>query len=209
MEVSVNNATPLLRRRGVLLAVALLLAAAFTAISLAQRSQVAQADLNDNQTTCTGAVDRGEPDPDDPGMSVVKYRFKCSNPLTGYTIVPTGREIQGFETEVFATDLANGDVVPTDAFSCIGDIPGLGLNCVGTYTGHWHLVEGTFKVEGDLCSRPKSTRIKPTLTVMRAAIDSKGKAVQAIAGPFKLNGPRGCPKPVKKPSKTTTKTKKS
>ena len=203
-----NNATPLLRRRGVLLAVALLVAAALTAFSLAQRPVVAQADLNDNQTTCTGAIDRGEPDPDDPSLSVVKYRFKCSNPLTGYTIIPHGTDIQEYETEVFATDLATKEVVPTDAFSCSGDIPGLGLNCVGNYTGHWHLVEGTFKIDGDLCSFPKSTRMKPVLTVMRATIDSKGKPAQSIAGPFRLNGPRGCPAHPKKAKKTKKKSSK-
>jgi hypothetical protein len=207
MEVSVNNAAPFLRRRAVLPAVALLLAAALTAFLLVQRPQVASAELNDNQTACTGQVKPGEPDPDDPDVSVVHYRFKCSNPITGYQIVP-GTEIEGFETEVFATDLASGDVVPEDSFSCNGDLPGLGLNCVGNYTGHWHLAEGTFKIDGNLCAHPESARIKPLLTVMRASIDSKGKPAQAIAGPFRLNGPKGCPKPPKKAKKSARKSAK-
>lgn len=192
-----NNAAPPLLRRGVLLVIGLLLAAALITFMLVQRPQVAKADLNDNQTNCTAQVSLGEPDPDDPGASVVHYRFKCSNPLTGYQIVP-GKDIQGFDTEVFATDVVSGEVVQGDAFSCNGEIPGLGLNCVGSYSGRYHVVEGTFKIAGNLCAQPKSSRIKPLLTVMRATVASNGKPAQAIAGPFRMNGPKGCPKPTKK-----------
>jgi hypothetical protein len=192
MEVSVKNTTSPLHGRRAVIAVALLLAAGLAVLAFAQRPQDARADANDNHTRCTGAVSPGERDPDDPDMSVVHYRLRCSNPISGFQIVP-GKEIQGFETEVFATDAASGEVVQGDAFSCNGEIPGLGLNCVGAYSGSWHVVEGTFKIAEKLCVTPRRDRIKPLLTVMRATIDSKGNPAQSIAGPFRMSGPKGCP----------------
>jgi hypothetical protein len=121
----------------------------------------------------------------------VKYVFACSNPITGYSLFYDGHPIQSIDTEVFGLDAKTKDVVPTDSFSCNGQFPGYGENCVGTYGGNWDVVPGQFSIDTPLCQEP---RIDPILTVMYASVNAKGAAVQAISGPFDLGRPHGCPK---------------
>ncbi len=169
-------------------AIAALLAVALLA---GQGSPTARAGVNDNQTACKGHIGKGDLNPDDPTIAGVAYRIACSNPITGYTLFVDGHPVQSIETEVFGLDPATKAVVPADAFSCNGDLPGYGINCVGTYTGAWHVLVGQFQIDGPLCTEP---RVDPILTVMSATVNAKGQAVQAIAGPFDLGRPRGCPK---------------
>ena len=185
-----NIAAPSLRRLALLAAAAALLAG--LALVLAGRtSPTATASVNDNQTTCKGHIEKGDANADDPTIAGVTYKFACSNPITGYTLFVDGHPVQTIETEVFATDPATKAVVPADAFSCNGDLPGYGINCVGAYGGAWHVAAGQFSIEGPLCKEP---RVDPILTVMNATVNAKGQAVQSIAGPFDLGRPRGCPK---------------
>ena len=169
---------------------ALLLATAF-ALFVAGSSPSARAAVNDNQTNCKGHIEKGAANADDPTITNVKYLFACSNSLTGYSLFIDGHPVQGFETEVFGSDPATKAVVPADAFSCNGDIPGFGVNCVGTYTAGWHVISGEFGIEGALCTEP---RVDPILTVTNATVNAKGAGVSAIAGPYDLGRPRGCPK---------------
>ncbi len=121
----------------------------------------------------------------------MKYVFACSNPITGYALFYDGHPIQSIDTEVFALDPTGKNVVPTDSFSCNGQFPGYGENCVGTYSGGWNIVPGQFSIDTKLCDEP---RLDPILTVVNATVSSAGKPVQAIAGPFDLGRPHGCPK---------------
>jgi hypothetical protein len=48
-----------------------------------------------------------------------------------------------------------------------------------------------FSIDPKLCDEP---RVDPLLTVVYATKNAAGSVVQAIAGPFDLGRPRGCPK---------------
>ena len=183
-----------LRRKPVLAALAALLVAGASLLLLLSGTRQASADQNANNTDCRGHVEKGEPSPDDPTATQVKYVFACSGPITGYQIQPQ-IPAQSLDTEVFALDSATKQVVPTDSFSCSGIIPSYGINCVGTYGGKYEIVSGQFSIDPKLCAEP---RVDPLLTVVYATASSTGAVTQAIAGPFDLGRPHGCPKSAEK-----------
>jgi hypothetical protein len=139
------------------------------------------------QSICKGHITKGAADPDDPDSGVVEYTFACSQPITGYSVLPD-KPSTSFETEVFGTDPTTKDVLATDAFSCNGEQPGWGVNCTGANVGNWHPITSKFTIDGDVCAEP---RVDPLLVVTYASVAS-GKATQYIAGPFDLGRPRGC-----------------
>jgi hypothetical protein len=189
MEVlKLNVAVSRLRSR-LGLALVVLAAAIAAAVLLNNSAPQSVADQNPNNTLCKGHVDKGKADPDDPSSGVVSYTFACSQPITGYSILPD-KEATAFETEVFGADPKTGDVLGTDAFSCNGEQPGWGVNCTGANVGNWHTITSTFTVDGDICAEP---RVDPLLVVTFANV-AAGKAQQYIAGPFDLGRPRGCAK---------------
>jgi hypothetical protein len=190
MEVPLITAATSLRRKPVLAALAALLVAGASLLLLLSGTRQASADQNANNTDCRGHVEKGEPSPDDPTATQVKYVFACSGPITGYQIQPQ-IPAQSLDTEVFALDSATKQVVPTDSFSCSGIIPSYGINCVGTYGGKYEIVSGQFSIDPKLCAEP---RVDPLLTVVYATASSTGAVTQAIAGPFDLGRPHGCPK---------------
>jgi hypothetical protein len=189
MEVPLNIAATSLRRKALLAALAALLVAGASLLLLLNGTKPASADQNANNTDCRGHVEKGEPSPDDPSATQVKYVFACSGPITGYQIQPQV-PAQSIDTEVFALDSATKQVVPTDSFSCSGIIPSYGINCVGTYAGKYEIVNGQFSIDPKLCDEP---RVDPLLTVVYAVRTATG-VTQAIAGPFDLGRPHGCPK---------------
>lgn len=189
------------RRRAALFAAAVaLLLAAVAASLIGSRPDAARAGLNLNNNICKGSITKGDPEADDPTAVTVKYRVACAQSITGYSLFLDGHPVTSIETEVFATD-AKGAVVPADAFSCNGEFPGYGINCIGTYGGNWTVLTGQFTIETPICQEP---RVNPVVTVATATVDSKGKPVQALAGPFDLGRPRkaGC-----KPTNASGKTK--
>jgi hypothetical protein len=189
MEAQLNIAATSLRRKALIAALAALLVAGASLLLLLNGAKPATADQNPNNTDCRGHVEKGEPSPDDPTATQVKYVFACSGPITGYQIQPQVPG-QSIDTEVFALDRTTNQVVPTDSFSCQGDVPAYGINCVGTYQGNYEIVSGQFSIDPKLCDEP---RVDPLLTVVYAVRTSTG-VTQAIAGPFDLGRPRGCPK---------------
>ena len=190
MEVELNTAATSLRCKAPLVALAVLLVAGASLLLLLNGTKPASADQNANNTDCRGHVKKGEPSPDDPSATQVKYVFACSGPITGYQIQPQV-PAQSIDTEVFALDRTTKQVVPTDSFSCQGEIPSYGINCVGVYGGNYELVSGQFSIDPKLCDEP---RVDPLLTVVYATKSSTGAVTQAIAGPFDLGRPQGCPK---------------
>jgi hypothetical protein len=191
MEVPLNTAATPLRRKALLAALAVLVVAgASLLLLLLNGTRPASADQNANNTDCRGHVEKGAPSPDDPKATQVMYVFACSGPITGYQIQPQV-PAQSIDTEVFALDRTTKQVVPTDSFSCQGEIPSYGINCVGVYGGNYETVSGQFSIDPKLCDEP---RVDPLLTVMYATKSSTGAVAQAIAGPFDLGRPRGCPK---------------
>ena len=185
-----NIAAPSLRRKALLAGLAVLLLAGVSLLLLIDGSKPAGADQNANNTDCRGHIEKGEASPDDPKATQVKYVFACSGPITGYQVQPQ-IPAQSIDTEIFATDRTTKEVVATDSFSCQGIIPSYGINCVGTYGGNYELVTGQFSIDPKLCDEP---RVDPLLTVVYATKNASGAVVQAMAGPFDLGRPRGCPK---------------
>jgi hypothetical protein len=179
-----------LTRPGRIAAGALALAVAILAtllLTLGNNAPTANAEVPDSQTLCKGHVAAGAANADDPDATEVAYEFACSNPITGY-ILALDHQTSAFETEIFALDATTKDVVPTDSFSCAGDVPGWSINCTGTYGGKWEVVPGTFAISEKLCDEP---RVNPVLYTVRATV-AAGKPVTAIAGPFDLGRPQGC-----------------
>jgi hypothetical protein len=184
-----NTAATSLRRKAFLAALAALLVAGASLLLLLNATKPASADQNPNNTDCRGHLEKGDPSPDDPTATQVKYVFACSGPITGYQIQPQ-IPATSIDTEVFGLDRTTKQVVPTDSFSCQGDIPSYGINCVGTYGGNYDVVSANFSIDPKLCAEP---RVDALLTVVYAT-RSGNSVTQAIAGPFDLGRPRGCPK---------------
>ena len=63
-------------------------------------------------------------------------------------------------------------------------------NCTGVYGGNYEIVSGQFSIDPKLCAEP---RVDPLLTVVYATRTATG-VTQAMAGPFDLGRPQGCPK---------------
>jgi len=181
--------------RPLLVAVAFFLALSFTSTAFAEEE-------NPNTMACGGHLTKGTQDPADPDTGVVEYTVGCNGKISGYSLVST-REIDGYETEIFGRDSALKEIVATDFFSCGGDTPGFGINCVGSTSWGWRLMTGTFTIVGDVCAEPRVS------VQMIATSIVSGK--QAITGPFNIGRPRGCPKakPAKKPTAVKKTTKKA
>jgi hypothetical protein len=188
-EVELNIAATSLRRKLVVVALAALLLAGASLLLLLKDTRPAIADQNPNNADCRGHVEKGAASADDPTATQVKYVFACSGPITGYQIQPQV-PAQSLDTEVFAADRTTKAVVPTDSFSCSGIIPSYGINCIGAYQGNYEVVAGQFSIDPKLCDEP---RVDPLLTVVYASKNASGAVVQAIAGPFDLGRPQGCP----------------
>ncbi len=169
MNVAVSR---LRSRLGITLVV--LAAAIAAAVLLNHSAPPSVADQNPNNTLCKGHIDKGKADPDDPDSGTVSYTFACSQPITGYSVMPD-KPATAFETEVFGTDPATKEVLATDAFSCNGEQPGWGVNCTGANVGSWHPITSTFTIDGDVCKEP---RVDPLLVVTYASVTRRqGHAV--------------------------------
>ena len=159
------------------------------ALALAVWAPTAGASTNANNYDCGGHIEAGKPAPGDTDTQV-QYVFACGGPITGYQIQPQISDTS-FGTDVPVFDL-QGNAVITDAFTCNGDFPGYGFNCIGTYTGNQYAkITGQFAIGTALCAEP---RVDPLLTVTYATADNRGRVTQYISGPYDLGRPRGCPK---------------
>jgi hypothetical protein len=158
-------------------------------LTFAVWTPLAHASANPNDYDCGGHIEAGKPAPGDDDTQV-QYVFACGGPITGYQIQPQIGDT-GFSTDVSVFD-KTGNAVTSDSFTCNGDFPGWGINCIGKYTGDSYAnVTGQFSIDGKLCDEP---RVDPLLTVTYATADSKGVITQYISGPYDLGRPRGCPK---------------
>lgn len=75
------------------------------------------------------------------GSLAVQYRLRCAAEITGF-VVSFNREVDGAETELFTTRLADNGIIGDQAFSCSGEFPGWGVSCTGTYKGGYNTVRG-------------------------------------------------------------------
>ena len=176
-------------RRVLLIGVALAaLVAGTLALLSSLDAQSSRAAVNDNQITCKGFVQAAEVDAANPDLYQAQYRIRCDQAISGYSLFIGAHQVEAIETEVFP-QFADGSPVPTDSFSCNGDLPGNGVNCVGSYSNLAGIITGTFAIDTPLC---QPARIEPILTVAKATVSSANKPVLAISGPFTLQQPAGC-----------------
>ena len=185
----ITAATSLRGKRLLAALAALLVAGASLLLLLSGGTRKAIADQNPNNTDCRGHVEKGEPSPDDPSATQVKYVFACSGPITGYQIQPQ-IPAQSIDTEVFALDRRPSRSSRPTRSPARAIIPSYGINCTGVYGGKYEIVSGQFSIDPKLCAEP---RVDPLLTVVYATPTATG-VTQAIAGPFDLGRPQGCPK---------------
>jgi hypothetical protein len=153
------------------------LLAALPALSRAEES-------NPNNYSCVGAIAAGAPEPGSEDQQV-KYAFYCNGPITGYQVQPQ-IPATGISSPPTVTNAAGAPL--SDTFSCSGEIPGYGVNCVGVAKAGYETITGQFAIGSKLCAEP---RVDPLLTVTYAYLE-KGVLTQAISGPFDLGRPHGC-----------------
>ncbi|WP_259314831.1 hypothetical protein [Capillimicrobium parvum] len=191
MEVPLNITVMPLRGRIALAAALLALLAGGLAIPNA-----AHAAFTDN-TVCKGTLKVGEKSVD--FENPLNYTIACTNYITSYSLIVPGRSIDSIETEVFGIDKATGNVVPTDSFSCNGDLPGFGINCVGTYGGNLNLLPGHVNLQsGSPCSI-KGAYFVVTYATYATNPDGTPKLSGGVptvttntAGPFTMSRVQGC-----------------
>jgi hypothetical protein len=143
-------------------------------------------ETNPNNDNCIGSIEAGQPEAGSEEQQV-QYSFYCNGPITGYQLA----------AQVPVTGVAGQPVVTSnatskshkDTFSCAGEVPGLALNCVGLAKEGYETITGQFSIGTKLCKEP---RVDPLLTVTYAYLE-KGVVTQALAGPFDLGRPKGCP----------------
>ena len=144
------------------------------------------------EVTCKGHTAKAQDTED--YENALDYVFACTGRIVGYMIV-SNREIDAFDTELEVTD-TKGTVIGSDGFACEGEIPGTGIGCFGVY-GTNNIVRSTFSIAGaKACAEP---RIHAKLLVVLETIDAvtglpRKTSNGAMAGPFDLNRPRGCPR---------------
>jgi hypothetical protein len=143
---------------------------------------------NPNNYQCTGHIAPGKAE-EGSSEQQVQYTLSCSGPISGYAIQTGKVQSTGFESSPLITN-DKGEAVTTDSFSCNGEIPGFGFNCVGNTTQAFETITGQFAIASKLCAEP---RVAPTLTVAYAYLNEKKVITQAISGPFELGRPRDCP----------------
>lgn len=187
--------------------VALLLATAVAAVVvLTSQPTPAPADINLNNLDCHGHISKATPATDEVGDTNISWVIACNGPFTGFQLL-SSNEIQGLSTEAFGADAKTGAVVPTDQFSCNGDLPGYGVNCVGfanftdnkllTYDPSqrsYDKISGTFTISEDICAEPRTDVILFVSTATKKGGAANGDIVQALSGPFELGRPHrtGC-----------------
>jgi hypothetical protein len=159
----------------------------FLALLLATPAISHAEESNPNNYSCLGSIAAGEAEEGSEEQQV-KYEFYCDGPITGYQL----------QTQIPMTGIAGQPPVVTsnattkplaETFSCSGEVPGIALNCVGLAKNGYETVTGQFAIGTKLCKEP---RVDPLLTVTYAYLE-KGVITQAIAGPFDLGRPKGCP----------------
>jgi hypothetical protein len=159
---------------------------------------------NPNNYKCAGHIAAGKAEAGSSEQQVA-YTIACSGPISGYAI-QTQAPVQttGFESAPLVSD-EKGEAVTTASFSCNGELPGFGFNCVGNTTAAYQTIVGQFAINSKLCAEP---RVDARLLVTYAYLNEKKVITQAISGPFDLGRPHGCPaasiaskKPGKHPGK--------
>lgn len=138
---------------------------------------------------------------------VVQYRIRCSSPISAYT-VSLGRDISGIEAELFVTYLNGNSVIKDQAFNCGSEIPGPGVNCVGSYKGSYNTIRGLLTVpltEKEVKAKASfcSVAMAPTLSTFTSEVsrdlftgavkknaDGTSQIVNYAAGPYRITRPQ-------------------
>lgn len=169
-------------------AIALSLAApALSAAAETTPAAAAPTGSNPNDYECAGQLAAGKAEGEGSEGTPVQYKFKCNGQITGYQ-VQTQVPITGIEGQPQIANYLEQSL--PEAFSCSGAFPGYAVNCVGATTKEaYERITGQFEIGWKLCTEP---RVDALLTVTYAYLE-KSVITQAIAGPFDLGRPVGCP----------------
>jgi hypothetical protein len=161
---------------------------AFAAAAETTPAPAAPTGSNPNDYECQGQLSAGKYEGEGkPEGTPIQYIFKCDGQITGYQL-QTQVPITGIEGQPAITNYQNQPL--PEAFSCSGAFPGYAVNCVGATTKEaYERITGQFEIGWKLCTEP---RVDALLTVTYAYLE-KGVITQAIAGPFDLGRPAGCP----------------
>jgi hypothetical protein len=76
---------------------------------------------------------------------VVQYRLRCSSPMAAYALA-FNREVSGIEAELGVTYFQGNGTPKDQSFNCGGDLPGLGVSCVGVYKGGYNTIRGLVSI---------------------------------------------------------------
>jgi len=143
---------------------------------------------------CSGSITKAPlKEGDEPGSFRAAFTLGCQDPVTAFSLI-TDRTVEVFDTDL-QVFMPSGALNDKEAFQCSGDIPGHGVNCSGNSAGGYEQIRGSFGTADSLCGLPRAST---QLVVSYAAADSKGKVSNALAGPFDLGPPKGCPRPRKR-----------
>lgn len=157
------------------------------AAETAPAAPAAPTSSNPNDYECQGQLSAGKAEGEGSEGTPVQYKFKCDGQITGYQ-VQTQVPITGIEGQPQVTNYLEAPL--SEAFSCAGAFPGYAVNCVGATTKEaYERITGQFEIGWKLCTEP---RVDALLTVTYAYLE-KSVITQAIAGPFDLGRPVGCP----------------
>ena len=180
------------------LAVALLVGGAFALLGSFRTAQ-STADVNPNNTVCRGHIVALAQDPAEPDQYPVRYRFRCNQAISGFSLFLDGHPADTVETEAFPVTLSGAPIAGGDLMSCGGTLPGYGINCVGAYTKTYGIMTGSFSLPMSACAEP---RLEPIMTVTTAYLSgSPAVAKAAVSGPFSLGKPLNCVEPKTKAEK--------
>jgi hypothetical protein len=172
--------TALWRLAAIVGAVALLLAVP----AAGQAAEETSVESNPNDYSCHGHVLSGQPEIGNEEQQV-EYVFACNGPITGYAL-ESQIPVTGVQSPPLVTSFVGKPV--GDSFSCSGELPGWGANCVGSTKLPFESITGQFSIGTKICAEP---RVDPLLMVTYAYLE-KNVVTQAISGPFDLGRPLGC-----------------
>jgi hypothetical protein len=134
----------------------------------------------------------------------VTYTFVCGLPIKAFGIATSVRTASfDVSADVFDPKDQGGAIRGDDRFGeCIGDLPGFGFTCAGTYGALGRVVQATFDTMDNPCARDAGRHV-----ILRAGLVVEN-ANGTLGGPYDLGKISGCPKP-EKAKKKHKKAKKS
>lgn len=139
---------------------------------------------------------------------VVQYRVRCSSPISAFAIA-FDRQVDGIEAEIPVTYFQGNGITKDQSFNCGGDLPGMGVSCVGTYKGGYNTIRGLVALAltdaeqksgtTSLCKLAIKASISPFYSevskdlftgAVKKNADGTSQIVNYAAGPYRVTTPQ-------------------